>query len=136
LTLGITQNTATACLSFVPPHNPMRVKKFTLLRTITTTLPHYHLSPHHHHYPSPHTTTTLPQISQSIDRLAETAREIANSRSRATTKFLELYSDFALEDKVRAFNLFKNEATAEVFLSMTNVESRDLWLQTKLEEFA
>jgi hypothetical protein len=27
-------------------------------------------------------------------------------------------------------------ATAELFLSMTDVESRDLWLQTELEEFA
>jgi hypothetical protein len=52
---------------------------------------------------------------QSIDRLAETAREIATFRSRATTKFLELYSDFTPEDKVHVLKLFKNEATAELF---------------------
>jgi hypothetical protein len=76
------------------------------------------------------------RISRSLDGLAETAREIATFRSRANIKFLELYSDFTAEDKVRVFKLFKDEASAELFLSMTDEESRDLWLQTELEELA
>jgi hypothetical protein len=58
------------------------------------------------------------------------------SAASSNIKFLELYSGFMPEDNVRVFKLFKDEATAELFSSTTDVASRDLWLQTELEELA
>jgi hypothetical protein len=76
----------------------MRVKKFTLPRTITTL-------PRHHH-------TTA-------DRSLHGNKDA--SKDRSCERIKKCKWNEAMEDK--------NEATAEVFLSMTDVESRNLWPQ-------
>jgi hypothetical protein len=69
-----------------------------------------HPSSHHHHHPSPHHHPTLPHHHHPSSH-----HRPHHFRSRAFTKFLEIYSNLTPEDKVRVLKLFKNEATAELF---------------------